>query len=79
MGVKSILQLTQNYFKEQTGDAPSPSRHLPINLSNQKNAPLTLITKKAVTPSLQETKENPRARSAKLRVVEKTDNCGRKK
>ncbi len=34
---------------------------------------LHIITKKAVTPSLQERKQNPRARSAKLRVAEKID------
>jgi 16S rRNA (cytosine1402-N4)-methyltransferase len=32
---------------------------------------LSLITKKVVTPSIEEIKNNPRSRSAKLRVAEK--------
>ncbi len=35
------------------------------------NRPFKIITKKAVTPSEEEIKQNPRARSAKLRIAEK--------
>ncbi|TSC60022.1 MAG: 16S rRNA (cytosine1402-N4)-methyltransferase [Candidatus Peregrinibacteria bacterium Greene0416_62] len=37
-----------------------------------ETAMYTLLTKKAVTPSAEEILENPRARSAKLRVIQKT-------
>ena len=36
-----------------------------------KTGEATLITKKPITPSEEELKENPRARSAKLRIIEK--------
>jgi len=39
-------------------------------LVREKNA--TIITKKPLTPRIEEIKENPRARSAKLRIIEKT-------
>lgn len=40
-------------------------------LEKAKNGQAFLMTKKPVTPSPREIKENPRARSAKLRVIEK--------
>lgn len=39
--------------------------------SEQENGNGTLITKKALKPSDEEVKENPRSRSAKLRIIEK--------
>lgn len=39
--------------------------------NREQNSPLRVITKKPVTPGEKELKENPRARSAKLRVAEK--------
>jgi 16S rRNA (cytosine1402-N4)-methyltransferase len=39
---------------------------------NTKDIPeLTIITKKPILPAMQEQKQNPRSRSAKLRVAEK--------
>ena len=38
----------------------------------QKNGGLKIITKKPIRPSLEEVRDNPKARSAKLRVAEKT-------
>jgi len=38
----------------------------------QKNDGLKIITKKPIRPSLEEVRDNPKARSAKLRVAEKT-------
>jgi 16S rRNA (cytosine1402-N4)-methyltransferase len=38
---------------------------------DDEKATLTLITRKPVIPSDEETERNPRARSAKMRVAEK--------
>jgi 16S rRNA (cytosine1402-N4)-methyltransferase len=38
----------------------------------QKNYGLKIVTKKPIRPSLEEVRDNPKARSAKLRVAEKT-------
>jgi 16S rRNA (cytosine1402-N4)-methyltransferase len=40
-------------------------------MQESKNGRVIKITKKPIVPSFEETKENPRSRSAKLRVVEK--------
>jgi len=40
---------------------------------SDKKGLLKILTKKPITPSLQELRENPRARSAKLRAAEKTN------
>jgi len=37
----------------------------------ERKASIKLVSKKPITPSEEEIKANPRARSAKLRVVEK--------
>jgi 16S rRNA (cytosine1402-N4)-methyltransferase len=60
-------RIVKNFFKngnfetEQTNDL----------YGNPKMNELKVITKKPVIPSLQEIKNNPRSRSAKLRVAEK--------
>lgn len=58
-------------FMTARGRISSPSRHQP----DTKKAASTfrLISKKAIAPGEAEVRENPRARSAKLRVAERTD------
>ena len=57
-------------FLTARGNAPSPSRHLP---DTEKAEPtFRLMSKKPIAPSAEEVRENPRARSAKLRVAERT-------
>lgn len=60
-------RIVKNFFKygnfneEQSQDL----------FGNKKEQPLKIITKKPITPSLEEIKNNPRSRSSKLRVAEK--------
>lgn len=61
-------RIVKNFFKkgvmEETADADPFGRNVP-------ESPLRVITKKPITATGEETKRNPRSRSAKLRVAEK--------
>ncbi len=60
-------RLVKNFFRRGSFDVPEEN---PFTNSIDKSE-LKIITKKPVVPSTKELKENPRSRSAKLRVAEK--------
>jgi 16S rRNA (cytosine1402-N4)-methyltransferase len=60
-------RLVKNFFRRGTFDEPGKNPFINDEQVNELN----VITKKPVLPSEKETKENPRARSAKLRIAEK--------
>jgi 16S rRNA (cytosine1402-N4)-methyltransferase len=62
-------RIVKNEFRALTGACICP-RDIPICICNQE-AKLKVLTKKAVTPRVAETEDNPRSRSAKLRVAER--------
>jgi 16S rRNA (cytosine1402-N4)-methyltransferase len=62
-------RLVKDFFKEGSGLASRPSRHLPVVATSV--ARFRLISKKPITASAAELAANPRSRSAKLRVAEK--------
>ena len=62
--------MVKDFFKKHAGRTGGTSRHRPV--VEQVAAPsLRLVHSKAITPSDDECRANPRARSAKLRVAEK--------
>jgi 16S rRNA (cytosine1402-N4)-methyltransferase len=61
-------RIVKQYFKQESQDCLCPPGQ-PICTCGHK-ATINIITKRPITPSLGEIDENPRARSAKLRVVE---------
>lgn len=61
-------RIVKQYFKQESQDCICPPEQ-PVCICRHK-ATIDIITKKPITPSLQEIDKNPRARSAKLRVVE---------
>ncbi len=60
-------RIVKQFFKEKSGNLPSPSRHLPVKNSAPQKPIFRLISKKAIEPSEKEISENTRSRSAKLR------------
>jgi 16S rRNA (cytosine1402-N4)-methyltransferase len=62
-------RIVKNYFRDESKDCHCPPE-IPICICGHK-AQVKLITRKAIKPSEKEVEENFRARSAKLRVIEK--------
>ena len=61
-------RLVKNFFRRGSFDEPEENPFINTETKND----LRIITKKPVTATEQEMKRNPRSRSAKLRVAEKT-------
>ncbi len=61
-------RIVKNYFRREASDCICPSEQPVCTCGHQ--ATIRIITKKPITPALEEIDQNPRARSAKLRVVE---------
>jgi len=60
-------RLVKNFFRRGTFDEPQENPFINTEMVNQ----LKVITKKPVTPTEKEMRQNPRSRSAKLRIAEK--------
>ncbi len=64
-------RIVKNFIKSKTEAKQTFSRYVPIDIKNNENLSFKSVNKNAIIPSKQEVDVNPRARSAKLRVVEK--------
>jgi 16S rRNA (cytosine1402-N4)-methyltransferase len=65
-------RLVKRFMTDIAGRSPSPSRHDPRSLAARPGAaPFRLLTIKAVRPGANEIAANPRARSARLRAIER--------
>jgi 16S rRNA (cytosine1402-N4)-methyltransferase len=62
-------RIVKRYFRKESKDCICPPEQPICNCGHI--ARLKIITKKPVRPSEEEVKENPRARSAKLRIAQK--------
>lgn len=65
-------RLVKTWMRERAGGVPAGSRHVPL-LARPKPPSFVQITNKALQPSEKEVETNPRARSARLRAVVRTD------
>jgi 16S rRNA (cytosine1402-N4)-methyltransferase len=63
--------IVKRFLTHKTGRDDKGSRHLPQMDINKNAATFTVLHRKPVLPSDSETRSNPRARSAKLRVAVK--------
>ena len=63
-------RVVKKFFRKYSGYRVGNYKHLPENISENKEPKLKIITKKAILPSNKEIIRNPRSRSAKLRIAE---------
>ena len=63
-------RIVKRFFQQASGEEPNTNRYAPAKSAT--TARFDLVTRKAVGPDAAETEENPRARSAKLRVARRT-------
>lgn len=66
-------RVVKDFMRRRSGTGASPSRHLPANDREAQQPTFQILTKKPQVPRPEEIAANPRARSAKLRVAERTD------
>lgn len=67
-------RLVKRFMAEEAGRLPAPSRHDPGALAaHAPEARFRLLTARTVRPADAETRRNPRARSARLRAMQRLD------
>lgn len=64
-------RIVKRFMNEIAGRAPGLSRHDPRGLTDRPAALFRMLTTKALRPRADETNINPRARSARLRAIER--------
>ncbi|MGV8952549.1 MAG: 16S rRNA (cytosine(1402)-N(4))-methyltransferase RsmH [Cypionkella sp.] len=63
-------RVVKRFFQQAAGEEPNANRYAPVK--SETTARFDLVTRKAIGPDDAELEENPRARSAKLRVARRT-------
>ena len=66
-------RLVKEFLRQRSAASSSVSRHLPANDHSLAAPSFRLLSRKPTIPSAAEVQRNPRARSAKLRIAERTD------
>ncbi len=66
-------RIVKRFMGEAAGRAPAPSRHDPRGLDRAAPPRFRLLTPRALRPTDAEITRNPRARSARLRALERLD------
>jgi 16S rRNA (cytosine1402-N4)-methyltransferase len=66
-------RIVKDFLRRRSATSISVSRHVPAANDDVPTPSFRLLSKKAVTPTEEETRANPRSRSAKLRIAERTD------
>jgi 16S rRNA (cytosine1402-N4)-methyltransferase len=66
-------RIVKRFMIQAAGRSGSPSRHDPAGLTTRQAADFRLVTARALRPAADETNQNPRSRSARLRALERID------
>ncbi len=64
-------RIVKHFMTGRAGAVPNPSRHAPASVARDGRPAFSLVTRRALRPGAAETHRNPRARSAKLRAIER--------
>lgn len=64
--------VVKRFLRDRSGAAPRTSRHLPPDARAERPPSFRQITRRPIRPTDTEVQKNPRARSARLRVAERT-------
>ena len=65
-------RIVKTFIRDRSGRAPNPSRHHPFSKEGHKTATFQRVNTRATIPTRREARENPRARSARLRLAVRT-------
>ncbi len=65
-------RIVKRFLTERSGKTPGPSRHLPMQSIQLSEPCFRIVNSRPLTPSKGELDVNPRARSARLRIAERT-------
>jgi len=65
-------RIVKRFLTERAGKTAAPSRHLPMQSKQLSEPCFRIVNSRPLTPSKGELDVNPRARSARLRVAERT-------
>lgn len=65
-------RIVKRFLASRSGKTARPSRHAPVDLQAERLPSFRLLHRRAVSPSQDEVRRNPRARSARLRAGERT-------
>ena len=66
-------RIVKRFLIERAGKTPGPSRHLPMQSIKLSEPCFRIVNPRPLTPSKGELDVNPRARSARLRIAERTN------
>ncbi len=66
-------RIVKRFLTERAGKTPGPSRHLPMQSIQLSEPYFRIVNPRPLTPSKGELDVNPRARSARLRIAERTN------
>ena len=65
-------RIVKSFIRDRSGRTANPSRHRPVPQEGRKTATFKMVNTRAITPTKREIRDNPRARSARLRITERT-------
>jgi 16S rRNA (cytosine1402-N4)-methyltransferase len=65
-------RIVKRFLASRSGKTARPSRHAPVSMQAERAPSFRLLHRRAVSPSREEVRANPRSRSARLRAGERT-------